>query len=161
MEEKSIKDALAGCLGNLEAVWQQMQKNTVVATGLLSNQAPGLDKLSIFFSDVVHRKFVPHPRPLHILPPKEENADHLLLFESVLLRCIEQHQHIDSWPGFVIREFATYSPGEQLKAIALPLLMSNPPFVIRMTGKPFAGDLKEFTVEMNDYNVTWNIANGR
>ena len=161
MEEKSIKDALAGCLGNLEAVWQQMQKNTVVATGLLSNQAPGLDKLSIFFSDVVHRKFVPHPRPLHIRPPKEQNADHLLLFEGVLLRCIEKHRHIDSWPGFVIREFATYSPDEQLKAIALPLVMSNPPFVIRMTDRPFNGDLKEFTVEMNDYNVTWDTANGR
>ena len=161
MEEKSIKDALAGCLGNLEAVWQQMQENTVVAKGLLSNQAPSLDKLSIFFSDVVHRKFVPHPRPLHIRPPKEENADYLLLFEDVLLQCIEQHQHIDSWPGFVINEFATYSPDEQLKAIALPLVMSNPPFVIRMTGRPFAGDLKEFTVEMDDYNVTWNIANGR
>ena len=161
MEEKSIKDALASCLGNLEAVWQQMQKNTVVATGLLSNQAPGLDKLGIFFSDVVHRKFVPHPRPLHLRLPKEENADHLLLFEGVLLRCIEQHQHIDSWPGFVIREFATYSPDEQLKAIALPVVMSNPPFVIRMTGRPFVGDLKEFTVEMNDYTVTWNNTNGR
>ena len=160
MEEKSIKDALAGCLGNLEAVWQQMQKDTVVATGLLSNQAPGLDKLSIFFSDVVHRKFVPHPRPLHIRPPKEENADHLLLFEGLLLRCIEQHQHIDSWPGFVIREFATYSPDEQLKAIALPLVMSDPPFAIRMTDRTFAGDLKEFNVELNDYDVTWDNAIG-
>jgi hypothetical protein len=50
MEEKSIKDALAGCLGNLDAVWQQMQMDTVVAKGLLSNQAPGLDKLGIFLT---------------------------------------------------------------------------------------------------------------
>jgi hypothetical protein len=161
MEEKSIKDALAGCLGNLDAVWQQTQKATIVATGLQSNQAPSLDKLGIFFSDVVHRKYVPHPRPLHIQPPKEQNADHLLLFEDVLLSCIEQHKHIDSWPGFVIREFATYSPGEQLKAIALPLIMSDPPFAIRMSDRAFAGDLREFTVELNDYDVTWDIANGR
>jgi hypothetical protein len=161
MEEKSIKDALAGCLGNLDAVWQHTQKATIVATGLQSNQAPSLDKLGIFFSDVVHRKYVPHPRPLHIQPPKEQSADHLLLFEDVLLRCIEQHQHIDSWPGFVIREFATYSPGEQLKAIALPLIMSDPPFAIRMSDRAFAGDLREFTVELDDYDVTWDIANGR
>jgi hypothetical protein len=161
MEEKSIKDALAGCLGNLDAVWQQMQMDTVVAKGLLSNQAPGLDKLGIFFNDVVHRKYVPHPRPLHIRPPKEESADHLLLFEGVLLRSMEQHQHIDSWPDFVIRKFASYSPDEQLKAIALPLVMSNPPFAIRMTDRLFSGDLKEFTVELNDYDVTWDITNGR
>jgi hypothetical protein len=161
MEEKSIKDALAGCLGNLDAVWQQMQMDTVVAKGLLSNQAPGLDKLGIFFNDVVHRKYVPHPRPLHIRPPKEESADHLLLFEGVLLRCMEQHQHIDSWPDFVIRKFATYSPDEQLKAIALPLVMSNPPFAIRRTDRLFSGDLEEFTVELNDYDVTWDITNGR
>jgi hypothetical protein len=160
MEEKSIKDALAACLGNLDAVWQQMQKDTVVATGLQSIQAPSLDKVGVFFNDVVHRKFVPKPRSLNIRPPKEESADHLLLFEDLLLRCMEQQQHIDSWPGFVIREFSTYSPDEQLKAIALPLVMSNPPFVIRMTDRPFAADLKEFTLEMNDYNVTWDTANG-
>lgn len=161
MEEKNIKDALAGCLGNLEAVWQRMQGDTVVGAGLQSSQAPPLDKLGLFFSDVVHRKYVPHPRPLHLQPPKEESADHLLLFEDVLLRCVEEHQHIDSWPGFVIREFATYPPGEQLKAIALPLVMSDPPFAIRKTDRPFAGDLKEFTVELDDYDVTWDIADGR
>lgn len=161
MEEKNIKDALACCLGNLEAVWQRMQGDTVVATGLQSNQAPPMDKLGLFFSDVVHRKYVPHPRPLHIQTLREESADHLLLFEDLLLRCIEEQQHIDSWPGFVIREFDTYSPGEQLRAIALPLVMSNPPFAIRMTDRPFAGDLKEFTVELDDYDVTWDIANGR
>lgn len=161
MEEKNIKDALAGCLGDLDAVWQRTQEDTVVAPGLQSNQAPPPDKLGLFFSDVVHRKYVPHPRPLHIQPPKEESADHLLLFEDLLLHCIEKHQHIDSWPGFVIREFAAYSPGEQLKAIALPLVMSDPPFAIRMTDRPFAGDLKEFTVELDDYDVTWDIANGR
>lgn len=161
MEEKHIKDALAGCLGDLDAAWRRMHGNTVVAAGLQSNQAPPPDKLGLFFSDVVHRKYVPRPRPLHIQPPKEESADHLLLFEDLLLRRIEEHQHIESWPGFVIREFAAYSPGEQLKAIALPLVMSDPPFAIRMTDRPFAGDLKEFTVELDDYEVTWDIANGR
>jgi hypothetical protein len=77
------------------------------------------------------------------------------------LRSMEQHQHIDSWPDFVIRKFASYSPDEQLKAIALPLVMSNPPFAIRMTDRLFSGDLKEFTVELNDYDVTWDITNGR
>jgi hypothetical protein len=161
MEEKSIKEALARCLGHLEAVWQQVQAETVVAAGLLSNQAADMDKLGLYFNDVVHRKYVPQPRSLRIRPPQEEQAEHLLLFEEILLRRIQEHRHIDGWPGFVIREFGAYPPGEQLRAMVLPLVMSNPPFSVRMTERPFEGDLDEFSVELDDFDVTWESAHER
>ncbi len=161
IEERNIKDALACCLGNLGAVWPLMQADTVVATGLQSNQATPLDKLGSFFSDVVHRKYVPSPRPLTIRPPREEKADGLLLFEDLLLGCMEDRRHIVGWPGFVVREFAAYPPGEQLKAIALPLVMSNPPFTVQMTDRTFAGDLKEFAVELDDFDLIWDGAHVR
>jgi hypothetical protein len=105
MEEKSIKDALAYCLADLDAVWERLQAETLVAPGLLSNQAAGMDRLGLFFNDVVHRKYVPRPRPLAIQAPREEPSEHLLLFEEVLLDRIEQKGHIAGWPGFVMSEF--------------------------------------------------------
>lgn len=161
IEERNIKDALACCLGNLEAVWPLMQADTVVVPGLQSNQAVSLDKLGLFFNDVVHRKFVPCPRPLRIRPPKEEKADGLLLFEDLLLHRIEAYRHIAGWPGFVLREFGTYPPGEQLKAIVLPLVMSDPPFTVHAADRTFCGDLNAFTVELKDFDITWDAAHVR
>jgi hypothetical protein len=101
---------------------------------------------------------VPRPRPLSIRTVQEEKADHLLLFEELLLRRMQESRHITGWPGFVLREFAAYPPGEQLKAIALPLVMSDPPFAVQMNGRTFAGDLKEFSVELNDFDISWEAA---
>jgi len=157
LEEKNIKDALANCLGNLDAVLAKIQNKTVVMPGLQSNQAASLDKISLLFNDVVHRKFVPHPRPLNIIAPKEEVADHLLLFEDRLLRSMEEQQHIASWPGFVIGQFADYPPSEQLKAITLPLVMSNPPVIVQKTNRIFSGDLDAFVVELEDFDITWDL----
>ncbi len=157
MEEKNIKDALAGCLANLEEVWRRLSAETIVLTGLQTSQTTSLDKLGSFFNDVIHGKFIICPRPLSILPPKEEKADHLLLFDDLLLERMETGRHISGWPGFVIREFPDYPPGELLKAIALPLIMPNPPFTVRMTDRTFAGDLTEFTVELNDFDVIWEV----
>lgn len=158
IEEKTIKDALAGCLGNLDAVWAGLAGETVVATGLLSSQAVGMERLGLFFSDVVHRRFVPRPRPLTIRPPREEKADEFLLFEAILLGCMREQRHITGWPEFVSRKFAAYPPGEKLKAIALPLVMTNPPFTVRMTDRSYFGDLHEFTVELTDFDIIWEDA---
>jgi hypothetical protein len=119
-----------------------------------------MEKLGLFFNDVMHRKFIPNPRPLTIRPPREENADHLLLFEDLLLDCIEDRQHIHGWPGFVMREFGTYSPDERLKAIALPLVMSDPPFSVRKRDQIFYGDLDAFTVTVEDFDIIWEGAHG-
>ena len=158
IEEKSIKDALAACLGNLDALWRHLQAETVVAAGLLSNQAAALEKLGLFFSDVAHRKLIPQPRPLNFSPPKEEAAEGLLLFEHVWMDRLQARRHITSWPGFVTREFAAYPPGEQLKAMVLPLVMSNPPFSVQMARRTFCGDLKEFAVELEDFDIAWDEA---
>lgn len=158
MEEKSIKDALAHCLAHLDAVWDRLQAETLVAPGLLSNQAAGMDKLGLFFNDVLHRKYVPRPRPLEIKAPREEPAGHLLLFEETLLRRIEELRRIAGWPGFVMREFGAYPPSEQLRAMVLPLVMSHPPFAVRLTERPFTGDLNEFSVTLDDFDVTWESA---
>lgn len=161
MEEKSIKEALAHCLADLDGVWGRLQAETLVAPGLLSNQAAGMDKLGLFFSDVVHRKYVPRPRPLAVQVPCEEPAEHLLLFEETLLRHIEEQGHIAGWPAFVMREFGAYPPGEQLRAMVLPLVMSLPPFAVRMTERPFSGDLNEFSVTLDDFDVTWESTHDR
>lgn len=158
IEEKTIKDALAGCLGNLEAVWPQLEAHTILAAGLMASQAPGMERLGLFFNDVVHRRFVVRPRPLTIRPPREEPADRLLLFEELLLGRMREARHIIGWPEFVTREFTTYPPGEKLKAIALPLVMSDPPFRVQMTGRTFHGDLSEFTVELDDFGIVWEEA---
>jgi len=161
LEEKSIKDALAACLGKLGSIWENLAVDTIVRTGSQTNQAAGMDRQGAFFNDVVHGKFVPRPRPLNITPPKEERADNLLLFDEPLLLRMEKDRHIESWPGFVIREFAAYPPSERLKAIALPLIMANPPFSVRMSDRTFSGDLTEFTVELTDFDIVWEGAHGR
>jgi hypothetical protein len=142
-------------------VWQRLQAETVVAAGLLSNQAADMDKLGLFFNDVVHRKYVAHPRPMVVQPSREEQAEHLLLFEELLLRRMAERRHIAGWPGFVMREFGAYPPGEQLRAMVLPLVMPEPPFAVRMTDHPFCGNLNEFTVELDDFDVTWESAHER
>jgi hypothetical protein len=158
LEEKNIKDALAGCLGDLDTLWRRLRGDTIVTVGISASQAPDMDRLGLFFNDVAHRKFAPRPRPLSVRPVQEEKADHLLLFEELLLRRMEENRHIAGWPGFVLREFAAYPPAEQLKAIALPLVMSDPPFAVQMNGRTFAGDLKEFNVELDDFDVSWEAA---
>jgi hypothetical protein len=161
LEEKSIKDALAACLGDLGGIWENLAADTIVLTGFQASQAAGMDRQGAFFNDVVHGKFVPRPRPLAITSPKEERADRLLLFDDLLLSRMEKDKRIEGWPGFVIREFADYPPGERLKAIALPLIMANPPFSVRMSDRTFSGDMSEFTVELTDFDIVWEGAHGR
>lgn len=146
LEEKSIKDALAACLGNLDSIWGNLSADTILLTSFQASQAAGLERQGIFFNDVIRGKFIPRPRPLSITPPKVERADHLLLF--------------DGWPGFVIREYADYPPGERLKAIVLPLVMASPPFSVRIKDQIFTGDLTEFTVELADFDIVWEGAHG-
>lgn len=155
LEEKSIKDALAACLGNLHSIWENLTADTILLTGFHASQAASMDRQGAFFNNVIHGKFIPRPRPLSITPPKEERADHLLLFDDLLLSRMEKDRRIDGWPGFVIREYADYPPGERLKAIALPLIMASPPFSVRMKDHPFLGDLTEFTVELIDFDIVW------
>ncbi len=69
LEEKSIKDALAACLGKLGEILKNLAADTIVRTGSQANQAAGMDRQGSFFNDVVHGKFVPRPRPLTITPP--------------------------------------------------------------------------------------------
>ncbi|MBA3030251.1 MAG: hypothetical protein FP816_15770 [Desulfobacteraceae bacterium] len=161
LEEKSIKDALAACLGDLGGIWENLTADTIVLTGFQASQTAGMDRQGAFFNDVIHGKFIPRPRPLSITLPKEERADHLLLFDDLLLSRMEKDRRIDSWPGFVIREYVAYPPDERLKAIALPLIMANPPFVVRMSEQTFSGDLKEYTVELTDFDIVWEGDNGR
>ncbi len=161
LEEKSIKDALAACLGDLGGIWEHLTADTVVLTGFQASQAAGFDRQGAFFNDVAHGKFVPRPRPLSFAPPKEERADQLLLFDDLLLSQMEKNRRIDGWPGFVIREYTAYPPDERLKAIALPLIMANPPFFVRMSNRAFLGDLTDFTVELADFDIVWEGAHGR
>jgi hypothetical protein len=77
---------------------------------------------------------------------------------ETLLRRIEEQGHIAGWPGFVIREFDAYPSGERLKAMVLPLVMPNPPFSVRMSDRCFDGDLNEFSVALDDFDVTWDTA---
>jgi hypothetical protein len=155
LEEKNIKEALARALGDLGTVWRLLQSETVVAPGVMSNQAADLERVGLFFNDVVHRKFVPHPRPLAVQPPREEEADHLLIFEPALLDRIRRQGRIVGWPGFVAREYDAYPPGERLRAMVLPLVMTHPPFIVTQTDRPCIVDLSEFTVEMDDFDVIW------
>ena len=155
IEEKTIKDALARCLGDLDAVWPQLAGETIVVTGTSANQAPGMERLGLFFNDVVHRRYVARPRPLATRPPEEARAETLLLFEEQLLKRIREARKIAGWPAFVNREFSTYPAAERLKAIALPLVMASPPFRIAPTGETFHGDLEEFTIEMEDFGIVW------
>ncbi len=155
LEEKNVKEALANCLGRLDTVWEQIQGMTVVAPGFQASQSADLDKVSLFFNDVVHRKFVPRPRPLTIRTPTAENAGHLLLFKERLLRCMEKQQHIASWPEFVIHQFADYPPGEQLSAIAMPLVLSDLPVEVQPTGQDISGELGDVVIDLEDFNITW------
>jgi hypothetical protein len=67
LEEKSIKDALAACLGDLGRIWENLTADTIVLTGFQANQAAGMDRQGAFFNDVVHAKFIP-PGPFGDFP---------------------------------------------------------------------------------------------
>lgn len=155
LEEKNIKDALANCLGRLDAVWGQVEGKTIVASGFQASQSAALDRVSLFFNDVVHRRFIPRPRPMTIVTPTAENAGHLLLFKERLLRCMEERRHIASWPEFVIQRFADFPPGEQLSAIAMPLVTANLPVVVRNTGRYFSEELGDVVIDLEDFDIFW------
>jgi hypothetical protein len=124
----------------------------------MASQAPGVERLGLFFNDVAHRRFVAQPRPLAMRPPQEEQADAVLLFEEQLLQRMRDARQIAGWPAFVAQEFAAYPAGERLKAIALPLVMATPPFRVTMTGETFHGDLSEFSIELDDFGIVWEEA---
>jgi hypothetical protein len=163
IEEKNIKDAIAGCLGNLDAVWAYFENEarTVVAAGRQSTQAPTAGLVEAFFAEVIYLKLLPNPTPLNVPDVQPQPAETILIRNDQIWQTIRIAGDIPSWPAFVIRQFSQYSGKEQLRAIAMPLTVLHLNVQISQLEAPFRADLAEFRVQMNDFSVTWREQNGR
>ena len=163
IEEKNIKDAIAGCLGNLDAVWAYFENEarTVVAAGRQSTQAPTAGLVEAFFAEVIYLKLLPNPTPLNVPDVQPQPAETILIRNDQIWQTIRIAGDIPSWPAFVIRQFSQYPGKEQLRAIAMPLTVSHLNVQISRLEAPFRADLAEFRVQMNDFSVTWREQNGR
>ncbi len=162
LEEKSIKDAVANCLGNLEAVWGRLENEgkTVLATRRQSSQAPTPDMVGSLFAEVIHLRLLPHPTPLAIHDVQMQAAETILILNEHIWRAIEDAGAIASWPEFVTRQFEDYASNEQLRAIALPLTVSHTQVQVKPLKTPFNCSFAEFKVKMDDFGLIWKVKNG-
>lgn len=160
MDEKSIKDALAFCLGRLDDVWPAIGAATIFATGRNSYPAAPLDRTESLFTDVVHRRLLPRPRPLAVSTPEQRRTEDVVLTEARIWRAIAERQHIPSWPAFVATTFTAYVEAEQLRAMVMPLLREHPRVRIELHRAAFSYDFAFQHLEMRDFGVRWEGAHG-
>jgi hypothetical protein len=163
IEEKNIKDAIAGCLGNLDAIWAYLENEdqTVLAAGRQSTQAPTADLVETFFAEIIHLKLLPNPTPLEVSEVQLQPAETLLIRNEQIWRTIRIAGSIPSWPAFVVGQFSDYPGQEQLRAIALPLTVPLANVQISRLDAPLCFNLVKFRVQMKDFGVIWRGIDGR
>lgn len=163
LEEKNIKEAIAGCLGNLDAVWTTLSASgqTMVAAGRQSTQSPTADMIESFFAEVVHLKLLPNPTPLIASVQQSEPVEALLIRDEQIWHLIRTAGHISSWPAFVVSKFNSYSDKEQLRALALPLIVPRGGVQVASSDTTFSYKLAEFNLQLKDFAVSWKDENGR
>jgi hypothetical protein len=161
MAEKSIKDALAFCLGRLDTVWPAISSATIFAVGRNSYPATPLDRAESFFSDIVHRRLLPRRRALDVSAPGQSRTEDVVLTEARLWHTIAERKHIPSWPTFVTTTFPTYVEAEQLRAMVMPLLREHPRIRIELRDTVFAYDFAHQHLEMRDFGVRWEGMHGQ
>ena len=155
MDEQSLKDAVAYTLAHLDAVWPQLAAVTLLAAGRNAIHAAPQERMAAFLGEVVHRRLLPRPRPLTIVPPTQQRADDLMLSEHRVWQTIAAARTIVSWPAFVVQTFASYSPDEQLRAIVLPQLRTVPQLRLTMGTAAFVCAIGTQTVRVRDFGVAW------
>lgn len=160
LEEKNIKTAVAGCLGNLNGVWAYLEEArpagiTVLARGRRSYPLTDRDSLESFFADIIHRRLLPNPVPLHAPPVERQVADDVLITPAHIWDSVAAAGAIASWPRHALETFAGYDSREQLKAIAYPLATAHPRVDIRHHQHRFQHHFDIFRLEMNDFAVIW------
>ncbi len=155
MDEKSIKDALAFCLGQLDRVWDTLSNTTVIAGGRNTVQAAAADRIEAFFADVVHRRLLPQPRPLDRRQPERSRAEDLVLTDERIWQTIAGAGRTSSWPAFVTATFRTYSEEEQLRAMVLPLLRSHAHVRVDLHVTMFNFEFPTQHLQMKDFGVRW------
>jgi hypothetical protein len=155
MEEKSLKDALAFCLANLPVVWRETEGTTILSAGRNISQAPPLDRMEYFFTQIAHRQLLPNPRPLAIRQPARSHADDIVLTEERVWRELAHIRESASWPHFVIEVFPGYSDDEILRAIMLPLLRRHPRVQIFLHGTQICCNLTSHILHMRNFGVQW------
>lgn len=161
MDEKSIKDALAFCLGQLDEVWLAIGSTTMFATGRNSYPATSLDRTESFFTDVVHRRLLPRARTLAVSVPQQSRTEDVVLTEARIWRTIAERHHIPSWPAFVTTTFTTYIEAEQLRAMVIPLLREHPRIRIELSHTVFSYDFARQHLEMRDFGIRWEGSHGQ
>ncbi len=160
LEEKKIKNAVALCLSKLDKFWNYIQEKSVLIPAQRFSQFPDLDSFAEFFNEVLQYKFLPNPTPLSIAPVQKQMADALLISKIVIWKCIEEQKSILSWPQFVIDTFHEYTNKEQLKAIAVPLIILHPKITVKRSERNFCYSFREFNLKMNDFSVFWRENDG-
>lgn len=157
LDEKQIKEAVAACLGDLEATWASLAGQTIYTKKRTAYQAMPLEDVGTFFADVIHRRLLPQPQPLHAPEVQQIDAETLLIRQKRIWRSIQAAGSIASWPMFVVQNFARYPPREQLQAIVLPLTMRHPQVEVTRQMHKYVYAFGEFSVMMQDFSVQWSV----
>lgn len=158
IDEKQIKDALAACLGQLNAVWSAAATTTVLAPARQVTQVPARDTVEAFVADIVHRRLLPRPTPLVQPPVQRQSADDLVIRDQRIWDQIKIEQSIESWPTYVLATFGQYESAEQLKAIVLPLVSIHPSIRIHLASTAVTHILPDVDIQLVDFGVTWGTS---
>ncbi len=163
LEEKNIKEAIAGCLGNLDAVWVALSDSwhTLLAVGRQSVQAPTTDLLGSFFAEVIHLKLLPNPTPLVASVVQAESGETRLIRDEQIWHLIKTAGHVPSWPAFVVSTFSSYPDKEQLRALALPLIVAVDRVQVTSLGTSLSYNLANFSLQLKDFAISWKEENDR
>jgi hypothetical protein len=157
LDEKHIKDAVAACLGDLEATWTHLADRTIYTKRQRVYQAMPLEDVGMSFAEVIHRRLLPQPQPLYAPEVEQINAERLLIRQARIWRDIRAAGNIASWPAFVVQKFASYPPPEQLQAIVLPLTMRHPQVEVARQAREYVQAFDGFSVRMQDFSVQWRV----
>jgi len=156
LKEKHIKDAVAACLGDLKTTWAMLASTTVISVRQQAIQAPPLETQVEFFADVIHKRLLPNPRPLTVPDVQHSTIEQHLVRKAQIWAHIKATSTITSWPSFVVVHFGQYSAREQLRAIALPLIVYHKHIQVIRHDTTFEHSFDIFHVHMHDFALKWS-----
>ena len=160
LEEKKIKTAVATCLANLPAVWSHLRGKTVLTVARRTSQLTDSYELTHFFAEVLYHNYLPNPVPLTTPEPMQSRGETYTLSSTELFRAIQSAGKIDSWPRFVVQQYATYPTREQLRVLTFPLAVGDQRITIGRTSTPFQHTFPEFTIHLDDFSLKWSHTHG-
>lgn len=154
LAERNVRDAMSYTLAQLPAFFQQQRHITIHGDAHTVRRVGHIDHYALFFAEIVHRRYLPNPQPLHIATVTNEDISATLFTDAQLDALIRQHGTIPSWPQFICHEFGTRRDDTLLNAISYPLLRVHA-HVVTTFHAQITCTLPHYTITLTDFAVKW------